>query len=226
MSAEDAAATLGISVKSLYAYVSRKGIRTRAIEGSRSRSYWAEDILRLASGARNVGPDSRLVPTSQITQLTESGPVYRGRSALEMARRDTFEAVAAHLWQVDADRIFAALPAQMPAGFSDVRRALSHLSVAEQAISLFPLIEHANPRSYDLSIAGFGRNGADILRWFVALMTGRDGPTDEPIHVALTGSSSATRSASTPRRSAPSCKTASRRSDSAMRSSRRSAQAA
>ncbi len=193
MTAEEAAATLGISVKSLYAYVSRKNIRTHPIEGSRTRSYWAEDILRLAAGARDIGAEFRLVPTSQITRLTRAGPIYRGRSALEMAETETLESTAAHLWQADTDRLFEIAPAQMPASFGVARKAVAHLTAAEQAISLFPLIEHQSLRSYDLSDAGFGRNGADILRWFVALMLGRDVPPIEPIHEALTSLSDVTR---------------------------------
>jgi citrate synthase len=51
-----------------------------------------------------------------------------------------------------------------------------------QALALFPLLEAANPRSYDLSQVGMARTGADILRWLCALTLGRPAPVVDPIH--------------------------------------------
>ena len=83
--AEEAAAVLGISINSLYAYVSRKRIRTQTVPGSKTSLYWHEDIDRLAKRGRETASpaaEANLVPSTAITLLTKEGPFYRGRSAL------------------------------------------------------------------------------------------------------------------------------------------------
>jgi helix-turn-helix protein len=45
LSAADAMKFLGVSAQTLYAYVSRKGIRSRPIPGSRQRRYWKSDLV-------------------------------------------------------------------------------------------------------------------------------------------------------------------------------------
>src|SRR5690606_37127685 len=50
LSAEEAAGILGVNLPTLYAYVSRKNIRSVKVEGSRKRRYWAADIERLTKG--------------------------------------------------------------------------------------------------------------------------------------------------------------------------------
>src|SRR5260370_4182719 len=45
--AKEAAAALGVSIPTLYAYVSRGLIRSQGVAGSRNRRYWKVDIDRL-----------------------------------------------------------------------------------------------------------------------------------------------------------------------------------
>lgn len=54
LTAEEAAAILDVSLTTLYAYVSRKNIRSVKVEGSRKRRYWAADIERLSKGERKA----------------------------------------------------------------------------------------------------------------------------------------------------------------------------
>lgn len=188
LTASEAAAQLGIAVSSLYAYVGRKGIRSQAVPGGRTRLYWREDIDRLAKGGgaeRVVKFDSVLVPETKITLLTDAGPYYRGRSAIELSETATLEQTAALLWQQDVDALFPTTPPTTPKGFSEARAALSQLTPADQAVALFPLLEAASARSYDRSALGFARTGAGLLRWFAALMAQAEHPTAEPIHVVL-----------------------------------------
>ena len=60
LTAEEAAARLGIKRETLYAYVSRGRLRSVAVPGSRERHYRPEDIdgLRAIRGAP-AGPCSR-----------------------------------------------------------------------------------------------------------------------------------------------------------------------
>ena len=188
LTAEAAAAILGVAVPSLYAYVSRKGIRSQAIPGTRARLYWREDINRIASGRagdRTVRLDSILVPETKITLITEAGHFYRGQSAIALADTASLEEVAALLWGQNAATLFPATAPEPPPGFAAARQALSQLPAADQAAGLFPLLEHANGRSYDRSAAGFARTGAELLRWFTAIVVGADRPSARPIHLEL-----------------------------------------
>ena len=188
VTADAAAALLGVTVSSLYAYVSRKGIRSQAIPGTRARLYWREDIDRIANGRagdRAIKWDSILVPETKITLLTDEGHFYRGRSAIALAETASLEDVAALLWVQDVSTLFPAAAPIAPPGFAQARLALSQLPPADQAGGLFPLLEHGNPRSYDRSAAGFARTGAELLRWFTAISIGADQPSAEPIHLVL-----------------------------------------
>ena len=112
LSAPEAAELLGVKRDTLYAYTSRGMIQSVAAERGPARRYRRADLERLR--ARRAARSGRPQPESDtlrfeaplldssITWLTDSGPVYRGHSALELARRDTpFEAVAELLWTGD-----------------------------------------------------------------------------------------------------------------------------
>ena len=107
--APTAANHLGISVRSLYAYVSRGQVRSVPGEHGRPRLYALADLERLrvrrdaraghgavAAGALRWGEP---VLDSAITAITARGPIYRGRPAVELAAGGTpFENVAELLW--------------------------------------------------------------------------------------------------------------------------------
>src|SRR6185312_6059229 len=93
--ARAAAKLLGIDLRTLYAYVSRGQVHSVAGERGRKRLYAVEDLDRLktrrdaraghgavAAGALRWGEP---VLDSAITKITPEGPVYRGRSAIELA---------------------------------------------------------------------------------------------------------------------------------------------
>jgi citrate synthase len=198
ITAKQAAAALGVSLPTLYAYVSRKLIRSRSVQGSRRRRYWKADIDRLggeqhASGQSNVALG--LINETKITLLTEQGLYYRGRNVIELAETESFETVAALLWDADIGAIFTRQVPAVPASYAKLKRSLADLTVAEQAMALLPMIERANPRLYDLSKAGIARAGADLTRWYAAIMVGASGPSPAPLHefiVASLGAPSAT----------------------------------
>jgi citrate synthase len=109
LSASRAAAMLEVKRATLYAYVSRGLVRSRAIPGTRERLYHREDILSLkvrhdaraghapvAASALRWGEP---VLDSSITQIGEDGPIYRGRSAVSLVEdRASFEQAAELLW--------------------------------------------------------------------------------------------------------------------------------
>jgi citrate synthase len=192
ITAKEAAAALGVSIPTLYAYVSRGLIRSQGVAGSRNRRYWKVDIERLkgrraadepSEGQPGTGEETTgLAPETKITLLTQRGLYYRGRDVAELAETETFESVAALLWEADPRDVFGkSLPAAPPS-LAKLRRSLGELTVLEQAMALFPLIERANPRSYDLSKPGCARTGADLSRWFAAILVGAPAPSAAPVH--------------------------------------------
>jgi citrate synthase len=107
--AKSTAAHCGISVRSLYAYVSRGQVRSVAGEQGRPRLYAFADLERLrvrrdaraghgavAAGALRWGEP---VLDSAITAITPRGPAYRGKLAVDLAAAGTpYENVAELLW--------------------------------------------------------------------------------------------------------------------------------
>lgn len=187
--APEAAEMLGITVNSLYSYVSRKGIRTQSISGSRRRLYWREDIeglIKPLTSARTARAEPTLVRETKITVITREGPFYRGQSVIALAEHATLEEVAALLWEVRIDDVFTSNMPPVPENFDEIRAVLKSLSPFDQAGILLPLIEASNSRSYDFSTLGYARTGAYILRWMTALLIGADRPSAEPTHVVLT----------------------------------------
>lgn len=109
LNAAQASERLGVKRTTLYAYVSRGLIRSRARAGSRAHDYAAADIQRLqarsqargghravAAGALRWGEP---VLDSRLTRIDAAGHHYRGQSALWLAERCSFEQVAELLWQ-------------------------------------------------------------------------------------------------------------------------------
>jgi citrate synthase len=185
VTAKQASAALGVSLPTLYAYVSRKLIRSRSVRGSRRRGYWKADIDRL-SGEQPTTEHSNvalgLINETKITLLTEQGLYYRGRNVVDLAETETFESVAALLWEADVRAIFTERMPAVPKSYATLKRGLGDLTVAERAMALLPMIERANPRLYDLSKAGIARAGADLTRWYAAIIAGANGPSCAPLH--------------------------------------------
>lgn len=108
LSAMEAATLLGVKRETLYAYVSRGHVRSRAGAGRR-RLYHRDDLLRLrarrrarsghgavAAGALRWGEP---VLQSSITEIADDGPRYRGhRLTALLEEGHPFEDIAELLW--------------------------------------------------------------------------------------------------------------------------------
>lgn len=182
LTAEQAAKALNVNVQTLYAYVSRKGVRSLPIAGTRKRRYWKSDIDRLRDkklpAAITPGP---LKHESEITLLTGSDIFYRGRNALELAEHSSFEFVAALLWGFKDEDVFGRVPPKIPPLFRQMDKLLAKESEINRATALFTLLEQANPKAYDLSAIGMARTGADILRCLAAITLRTAKVTTEPL---------------------------------------------
>lgn len=184
LTAADAMELLGVSAQTLYAYVSRKGLRTKAVPGSRQRLYWKADIEQLRHKKTPAKAASApFCNDSEITLITEDALFYRGQNVADLAEHASLEAVASLLWGRDERDTFPDKAPQAPAIWPALDQLLRNESQINRATALFPLLEEANPRAYDLSHAGMARSGADILRWLAAITVGAPLPSAEPIHL-------------------------------------------
>ena len=105
LESDEAARRLGVKVSTLYAYVSRGLLVSHPAAGGRRRLFDVDEVERLARRSRQgKAVETRMVTiTTGITQLTDEGPVFRGRRATDLATGWRYEQVAEWLWAADAD---------------------------------------------------------------------------------------------------------------------------
>jgi citrate synthase len=187
VSAEAAAEILGVNLPTLYAYVSRKKIRSQSVPGTRRNRYWRADIERVAGGGEAPVAErpGGLRRETDITLITEQGPHYRGESAVRLSESRSVEDVAALLWQADRSRVFTTALPNAPAQLPEMLQLLSGTSAADRATALFPFIEIANPRAYDLTRDGMCQTGVDVIRWLAAFLIKAHSPSSDPLHVSV-----------------------------------------
>lgn len=187
LTAEAAALALGVSISTLYAYVSRKRIRSQPVQGSKHRRYWRADIDQLANKgtAPASGRPVRVTSDTDITLITEQGHYYRGHKASQLAETATLEEAAALLWQCDLASAFTDALPNVPKQLGQLLELVPELGAADRATAVFPLIEVANPKAFDLTHAAMCRTGADIVRWLAALTVRSTQVSTDPTHIVV-----------------------------------------
>lgn len=168
LTAQEAAAELGVSLATLYAYASRGMLRSEPVPGEpRARRYPREDVLRLREKKELRKEPEKAAPKalswgmpvleSALTLIQDGRLYYRGRDAVALARTSTVEEVAALLWNGDAGRLFAEGPPRitwhLPEGLTPIERC-------QVAI---PLAGAADLAAWDLRPAAVAATGARIL---------------------------------------------------------------
>jgi citrate synthase len=186
LTARRAAEELGVSLATLYAYVSRGMIRSEAAGGSRrSRRYRAEDVRRLKERKERRRDPDRVVEgalhwgtpimESAITLITDDGLYYRGRDAVALAAGSTIEEVAALIWTGEPSGSTELFPFEPPELSSRIRAALGcGLPPIEAFQVLLPLANAEDPAAYDLRPAAVARTGARILRLMASVAAGEE----------------------------------------------------
>jgi citrate synthase len=172
LTAQEAAAELGISLATLYAYASRGMLRSESVPGEpRARRYPREDVARLKERKELRREPEKVAPKalswgmpvleSALTLIQDGRLYYRGRDAVELARTATVEEVAALLWTGepgDAGSLFAGEPPRiawhLPQGLTPVERC-------QVAV---PLVGAADLAAWDLRPSAVAAAGARILR--------------------------------------------------------------
>ena len=186
LTAGEAAAELGVSLPTLYSYVSRGMVRSEVAEGGRrSRRYRAEDVLALkerkerrrdpegvAEGALRWGAP---VLESGITLVDGGRLFYRGRDVEGLAAGCSIEEVAALIWIGDpgkASEIFSGGTDELSLRVRRMLRTLGGLPPAELFQALLPVASAEDPVGYDLRPTGVLGTGARVLHLMASVVGG------------------------------------------------------
>ncbi|MFZ6872033.1 citrate/2-methylcitrate synthase [Undibacterium sp. Di27W] len=151
LTAREAAALLGISLPTLYSYVSRGLLQSQQHPGQKAKRYAKEEVLRLlarASDNKRAGSAAESaidwglpVLESKITQVANGKLYYRAHAVDELAVTHTLEQTAWVLWDSEAgpdlpQTCLTALTRLWPT----LPGLTAHLSPYERAISILPLL--------------------------------------------------------------------------------------
>lgn len=198
LSAQDAASRLGVSLATLYAYVSRGRIDSRPGADGRSREYSASDIEQLIErrqagrGAAQAAAHSLTwglpVMETRISLIRPHGHYYRGESAIALAEAGaSLEDVARLLWDCDEHDPFAADPARRwPAAVALLMRQRG-LPPLERATAALPLLALDTVHSHSTDPHRRRDYAAQLLRETAALLCGTR-PDRRPIHRQMAAS--------------------------------------
>lgn len=187
LTAQEAADELGISLATLYSYVSRGLVRSEVADRSRrTRRYRREDVQKLkerkayrrnpakaVEGALHWGAP---VLESAITLIVENRLYYRGHDVLRLAANHSIEAVAALIWAGD---LAAEIPGLQNSGstpfsarLQTAAETVQHLPPVDQFQALLPLAAADDLAGYELRPAAVAQTGARILHLLAAIAAG------------------------------------------------------
>src|SRR2546422_5631429 len=177
MSAADAARMLGVSRATLYAYVSRRFIRSQSQPGAaRERKYARDDVERLRRRTEERrDPDKATaralqwgmpILESSITLIDGNRLYYRGHDAVTLSRSRSVAEVASLIWTGRFETDFAAVAPRVVAteskGLPFIARAQSMLAAASARDTL----------AFDLRGASVALTGWQILQLLTRAATG------------------------------------------------------
>ncbi|CAN5536993.1 citrate synthase [soil metagenome] len=163
LTAEQAAARLGVKVDTVYAYVSRGHLQSARSPGGRTSTFDAAEVEQLARRGRprrsSRSPHLDIQIRTSITEVHDGELSYRGHRVADLALTRPFEDVAALLWT-------AALPpddeAWMP--WTHGRRLeVPSGSAVDRLRVLAALCAFDDPMRSDLSVSGVAASGQRLV---------------------------------------------------------------
>ncbi|GLQ87619.1 citrate synthase [Dyella flagellata] len=196
--AYDAAGRLGVTVATLYAYVSRGHIDSRLGPDGRTREYSASDIQKMidrkragrgaAQGAAHSLAWGLPVMETRISLIRPRGHYYRGKSALALASSGaTLEETARLLWDCGQHDPFAAnSPRRWPQAVTLLLRQ-TEIPPLERTISVLPLLALAATHAHSTDPQHRRQDAALLLRESAALLCATQ-PSADPIHQVMAAS--------------------------------------
>jgi citrate synthase len=200
LSAAEAASLLGVSLATLYSYVSRGLLNPTRAGASRSKQYPREAVLRLAARKADGKRGGHLaaaamnwgVPVleTRISRIADGKLYYRGHDAIALAEKATLETAACILWDDAKCDHFAATRLAAPKGVSDALRALTQgMAPLERAIVALPVLAPVSPAPAGKSEAAF-YSGPALMRTLAAVLLDTE-PSDLSLHEQVSRSWSA-----------------------------------
>ncbi|MEW6267933.1 MAG: citrate synthase, partial [Thermodesulfobacteriota bacterium] len=198
LTAAEAARELGVSLATLYAYVSRGLVRSRAADGTRRRWYVAEDVWLLKQRKEQRRDPTRAAEealhqglpaiASRLSVIRDGRLYYRGKDVCSLAVGCTIEQVASLLWVGDLDAPFPDDAAEPPAqDWKSWCRLAAGLPPLEAFEVLLPLLAARDPAAYDTRPASVQRTGARIVRVLAAAAVGARPSREEIARVLQRG---------------------------------------
>jgi citrate synthase len=154
LSADEAAAFLGVSRETLYAYVSRGKLESEPAGAGRARRYPRRSLERLKARheegrqpARGALAGGAPILESALTLIEDGRLYYRGRDACQLSRTATLEQVAALLWSGDSEEAVDLFPTR-----SRRRPAAGAASIGDRLVAALVAARAAEP--FTLAPAG------------------------------------------------------------------------
>ncbi|WP_354565153.1 citrate synthase family protein [Herbaspirillum seropedicae] len=193
LNSTEAAARLGVSRQTLYAYVSRGLLHAEPGATARESRYFAADVERVAAqrahgrkpkevakAALNWGAP---VLESSITLIDGGRLFYRGVDALSLAEHASLEEVAAGLWQCDRRTAFGPHSAASPAVLRALFRHYGDQRAEEVLLPLFAVAsDDASTAIWQKAVERQAQGCGDLVRILAACLL-RTRPDTSPIHV-------------------------------------------
>jgi citrate synthase len=200
LSASEAASLLGVSLATLYSYVSRGLLIPTRAGASRSKQYPREAVLRLAARKADGKRGGHLaaaamnwgVPVleTRISRIADGKLYYRGHDAIALAEEATLESAACILWDDAKCDHFAATRSAAPKGaFEGLRELTQGMSPLERAIAALPVLAPVAPAPAGKSEA-VCHLGPALMRTLAAVLLDTE-PSVLPLHEQVSRSWSA-----------------------------------
>lgn len=190
LTAQEAADELGVKIGTIYAYVSRGLIRSRAArEGQRSRLYSREDVSRLLirrqmrlsldPKADNVLTWAAPVLETGISLIEGGNLYYCGIAIEEVALMLTAEELSSLVWTQDATNAVELFDHRRHPSAAKFRQNLTDLGIDRSNLLsvptfqiILPMAMADDPIAFDLREESIALSGARILRLLTAVGAG------------------------------------------------------
>lgn len=195
LTADEAAARLGVRKATLYAYVSR-GLLTAMVDPQNPKCsrYPAVELDRLREGAhasKRAASEPEgllyeglpLVPTA-LTGIVNGDMVMRGQTLTAWAQQATLEETAALLWNTSVQAAFTRPAPVLPELWHQTARALQQGDPVARALTLWGLAMPQLRGGADLQGDELAAALGEHLRVAVACWLAR-APSNEPLHLQV-----------------------------------------
>ena len=194
LTAAEAAARLGVSRSSLYAYVSRGRIHAESDpRNPRVSRYLAVDVERLRDRKEaRLHPDVAARKTlawgipvleSSLTLIDGGRLFYRGHDVRSLARHAQFEDVVRLLWSADGTLELPAAP--ISGKCRDALRQLQKLPTWNRLQAILPFAAADDAAAFDTGAVASAATGWRILHLLTAAATRQTAHTSQPIAAQL-----------------------------------------